>query len=89
MAATLPRITARITPEIEDLLHRASALSGVSSINAFVLSSAVEKARRIIEEEDRMILNREESLLFCEALEREPVVHPRLNKAFQSYRNDS
>jgi uncharacterized protein (DUF1778 family) len=42
-------------------LNKAAALSGVKSINAFVVSAAVEKARTIIAQEERLRLSEEEA----------------------------
>jgi uncharacterized protein (DUF1778 family) len=61
MASALPRITARIDKEIQELLNKAAALSGIKSINAFVVSAAVEKARTIIAQEERLRLSEEEA----------------------------
>ncbi len=47
MATTLPRITARVDADTQSLLNKAAALAGMPSINSFVLSAAVEKAKQI------------------------------------------
>ena len=65
---TSPRITARVTPEVQALLSRAAALMGVSSINSFVLSSAIEKAQSIMEREESLKLGKQDIKLFLEAL---------------------
>ena len=44
MTTAIPRVTARIDLNTQDLLARAAAISGISSINSFVLNAAVEKA---------------------------------------------
>ncbi|EMQ60432.1 DUF1778 domain-containing protein, partial [Vibrio cholerae] len=49
MATTLPRITARVDVDTQDLLTKAAALAGMSSINSFVLNAAIEKAKQVIE----------------------------------------
>jgi uncharacterized protein (DUF1778 family) len=85
MATTLPRITARIDEEIQELLNKAAALSGVKSINAFVLSAAVEKARAIIAQEERLRIHEEEALQLIEALDAEPKHHKKLADAFKKH----
>jgi uncharacterized protein (DUF1778 family) len=85
MAASLPRITARIDEEIQELLNRAAALSGVKSLNAFVVSAAVEKAREIIAQEERLRLSGEEASQLLEALDAEPRRHEKLAKAFKRH----
>ena len=48
MTASSPRITARVSTDTQELLSKAAALMGVSSINSFVLSAAIEKAKKIL-----------------------------------------
>ena len=85
MAAALPRITARIDEEIQELLNRAATLSGVKSINAFVVGAAVEKARAIIAQEERLLLSEEEATQLIEALDAESQAHDKLSKAFKKH----
>lgn len=56
MATTLPRITARVDVETQNLLTKAAAIAGMYSINSFVLSAAIEKAKQVIEREQRQNL---------------------------------
>jgi uncharacterized protein (DUF1778 family) len=85
MASALPRITARIDEEIQELLNRAAALSGVKSINAFVVNAAVEKARSIIAQEERLRLSEEEASQLIEALDAEAKRHEKLSNAFKKH----
>jgi len=85
MATALPRITARIDEEIQELLNRAATLSGVKSINAFVVGAAVEKARAIIAQEERLLLSEEEASQLIEALDAESQAHDKLSKAFKKH----
>lgn len=48
MATTLPRITAKVDADTQDLLIEAAALTGMSCINSFVLSAAIEKANKLL-----------------------------------------
>lgn len=82
---TSPRITARVTPDVQALLAKAAALMGVSSINSFVLSSAIEKAQSIMEREESFILSKQDSILFLEALDKPTTTNTRLSKAFKEY----
>ncbi|MDE1348471.1 DUF1778 domain-containing protein, partial [Vibrio aestuarianus] len=54
MATTLPRITARVDVDTQDLLTKAAAIAGMPSINSFVLSAAIEKAKQVIEREQAL-----------------------------------
>jgi len=86
MLATQPRITARVDEETKALLMEAAKLSGNSSINSFVLSAAVEKAKKIIREEKFIQLSAKDSELFLKALEEEEE-NRRLKKAYEKYIN--
>ncbi len=82
---TSPRITARVTPDVQALLAKAAALMGVSSINSFVLSSAIEKAQSIMEREDSLKLSKQDNMLFLEALDKPTITNAKLSKAFKEY----
>lgn len=78
---TLPRITARVDADTHELLTQAAALAGMSSINSFVLSAAVEKAKQIIEREQTLKLSRDDAMLLIAALDQPATAHPRLQEA--------
>lgn len=85
MATALPRITARVDVETQELLIKAAALTGVSSINSFVLSAAVEKAKEVIQHEQTMQLTQQDASLLMEALDRPAQSHPKLQAAAKRY----
>ena len=68
MATSLPRITARIDTETRELLAQAAAIIGVSSINSFVLSAAIEKARQIMDREQSIKLSQQDAMIIPEPL---------------------
>ena len=78
------RITARVTPQIQELLTKAAAISGVSSINSFILNAAVDKARDILEQEKVLNLTQKDTMLFLDALNN-PKENEKLKKAFKKY----
>ncbi|MGC9386438.1 MAG: DUF1778 domain-containing protein [Hydrogenovibrio sp.] len=84
-SASLPRITARVDIDTQELLYKAAALSGVSSINAFVLNSAVEKAKQIIEKEEVLKLSEQDSLKLMDALDQPAMANKKLQSAFSRY----
>lgn len=84
MKVEQPRITARVDLETQELLKEASSLSGISSINAFVLSAAIEKAKRIIDEEKRMKLSYDDAQLLINVLDT-PMINTRLSQAMKNY----
>jgi len=87
MATALPRITARVDVDTQDLLTKAAAIVGMSSINSFVLSAAIEKAKQVIEREQSLKLSQVDAMLLMEALDCPTKVNERLKGASQRYEN--
>ncbi|WP_417542225.1 type II toxin-antitoxin system TacA family antitoxin [Methylophaga thalassica] len=87
MATTLPRITARVDVETQDLLTEAAAIAGMSSINSFVLSAAIEKAKQVIEREQSLKLTQADAMLLMEALDRPTKSNSKLKAASKRYEN--
>ena len=85
MVATLPRITARVDFDTQELLQQAAAISGISSINSFVLNAAIEKAKKILEYEQTLRLSKQDAILLVDALDSEAKANARLQQAAQSY----
>ncbi len=85
MATTTPRITARVDEDTQELLTRAAALSGMPSINAFVLSSAVEKAKKLIREEEVLKLTERDAAMMLDTLDRPAQANEKLKGAADRY----
>lgn len=85
MTTALPRITTRVDEDTQQLLSQAAALSGVSSINSFVLSAAIEKAKKIMDRERSLKLGKQDALLLVNALDETENVNTRLKKAAERY----
>ena len=85
MATILPRITARVDVDTQDLLAKAAALSGMSSINSFVLNAAIEKAKQVIEHEQTLKLSQADAMLLMEALDKPAKVNTKLKLASECY----
>jgi len=83
---SLPRITTRIDSTTQDILLQASAISGVSSLNSFVLNAAIEKAKKILSDEQALKLSQRDAIALTEALDSEAICHSRLHKAAQHYK---
>ncbi len=86
MATTLPRITARVDVDTQDLLTKAAAIAGMSSINSFVLSAAIEKAKQVIEREQALKLSQADSMLLMDALDRPAAKNAKLNVGSKRYK---
>lgn len=87
MITTRPRITARVDTDTKELLSQAAALAGMSSINSFVLSAAIEKAKIIMERERSLKLSQRDALMLVEALDAPAKPNIRLQQASQRYKN--
>lgn len=85
MTTALPRITTRVDEDTQQLLSQAAALSGVSSINSFVLSAAIEKAKKIMDRERSLKLGKQDALLLVNTLDETENVNTRLKKAAERY----
>jgi uncharacterized protein (DUF1778 family) len=85
MATTLPRITARVDADTQELLTKAAAIAGMTSINSFVLNAAIEKAKQVIEREQVLKLSQDDAMLLMEALDRPAEVNSRLKAASGRY----
>ena len=86
MATLLPRITARVDIGTQNLLAQAAAISGMSSINSFVLSAAVEKAKNIMELESTLKLSQRDAIMFANALDMPAQINVRLQQASERYK---
>jgi len=87
MAASLPRITARVDIDTQYLLSKATALAGMSSINSFVLSAAVEKAKQVIEREQVLKLSQHDAIMLMEALDKPATANAKLKMAASRYQS--
>ena len=86
---TIPatRITARIDLETQSLLSRAAASSGMPTLNAFILGAAVEKARRILQEDESMRLDAQMTQKLLNALDNPPAANEQLFALFHKHRS--
>jgi uncharacterized protein (DUF1778 family) len=87
--ATLPLITARVDADTWKLLSQAAAIVGMPDINSFVLSAAVEKAKKIVERDVSLTLSRRDAMMFVNALDVPPEVNLRLQQAAKNYKTKS
>jgi uncharacterized protein (DUF1778 family) len=85
MTSAIPRITARVDLDTQDLLIQAAAIAGMPSLNAFVVSAAIEKAQQIIERDQVLKLSQRDAMMLVEALDAPAKVHPRLQQAARRY----
>lgn len=85
MATALPRITARVDSDTQELLSQAAAIAGMSSINSFVLSAALEKAKTIMERERSLKLSQKDATALMNALDQPAKLNDKLQQAAIRY----
>ncbi len=87
MTNSLPRITARVDQDTQQLLSEAAAIMGMSSINSFVVSSAIEKAKEIMLRERALKLSQRDAVLLVTSLDSPAESNTRLQQASDNYDN--
>lgn len=85
MSNSLPRITARIDEETQELLMRAAALDGSPSLNAYIIKMLRQSAEKTIQEANVWQMDRDEAAAFVEALDNPPAMNERLSRAFDRF----
>lgn len=80
------RIEVRLTASQKAQIRQAAALRA-QSLSEFVLASATDAARRIIDERSSIMLTAEEQAAFVASLLRPPTASARLERAAKSYRS--
>ena len=86
MSTSLPRITTRVDEETQSLLSEAAAIAGISSINSFVLSAAIEKAKTLINEQHTVQLSLADARRLFDALDNPPEPNNYLTRAVSKYK---
>jgi uncharacterized protein (DUF1778 family) len=79
------RLEARLTAEQKELIQQAALLEG-TTLTEFVVRSASEEARRIVEKHTLIQLSRKDSRAFVEALLNPPEPNERMIAAAQEYK---
>jgi uncharacterized protein (DUF1778 family) len=78
------RVQVRIGKEAKRMLQRAAALAN-TSVSAFVVTSALDSASRLIEERERLVLSERDWDVFLDALINPPEPNKALRKAFATH----
>ena len=84
--ARTQRLEARVTSDQKKLLQHAAKLQG-RTVTDFIVSSAQEAARRVIEEREVMRLSAQDREAFVASLLNPPVLTGRLASALDRYRH--
>jgi uncharacterized protein (DUF1778 family) len=78
------RLEARLSPDTKALFQEAAAIQG-RSLTDFVVSSALEAARRTVRQNEWIELSRRDRIAFVEALLNPPAPNDRLQKAMRRH----
>jgi len=81
------QIHVRITADVKSTLTKAAELSGMS-MSAFVLNSAIKKARDVLLSNQQITLTNKEREKFLSLLKETPKVCSKLSEAIQRYQHD-
>ncbi|MEJ2620056.1 MAG: DUF1778 domain-containing protein [Candidatus Thiodiazotropha sp.] len=80
------RLVARTSTEIQEIIQRAADYSG-ATLSQFLIDSAMEKARTIIERTESLHLSMAGADALLAALENPPKVNEKLRKAAKHYKS--
>ncbi len=78
------RIDCRVSSDSKSLFTRAAELCGVT-LTSFMVESARERALRLIDEHERLVLNNEARDVFLNALSSPPAPNASLRSAAEKY----
>lgn len=78
------RLDFRVTAEFKELVSQAASLSG-TSVTAYVIEAALERATKTIELHDRIVLTNKARDQFLDALANPPAPNEVLQKAAKKY----
>lgn len=70
--------------EVEDVVEIRQKFN-ISSINSFVLSTDIEKANKIIKQEQALKLSQQDAMLLVDALDKPVKPNKKLREAFNTY----
>jgi uncharacterized protein (DUF1778 family) len=85
MSAKTERISARVSENVYQTLSRAAGLVG-STVNQFLVQSALERAQAVIAQESIIRLSAEASKCFFDAIENPPAPSEKLKAAFRAHK---
>lgn len=79
------RVVSRVSPDVKALLEQAASWAGFSSVNQFIVQSAIREAERIMRQEQVIRLSARDTQAFLQALEYPPQPNAALLAAAKRY----
>lgn len=79
------RVVSRVSPDVKALLEQAASWAGFSSVNQFIVQSAIHEAERIMRQEQVIRLSARDTQAFLQALEHPPQPNAALLAAAKRY----
>ena len=79
LASESARINLRTSSEAKAMIERAAAMMG-TTVSSFMLQNAYEAARRIVSENDTLMLTQRDYEAFCASVEKPPKPKAALRK---------
>ncbi len=79
------RFNARLPKEQKQLFEKAAYLGGFRNLTDFIMQSANEKAKKIIEDRDQIIASERDGQLFFDAITNAKAPSDTLNQALNDY----
>lgn len=83
---TKARFDARLTLEQKQLFERAAQLSGFKNLSEFVIVTLNQRAKEVIEKEERLFGSERDKGIFFEALLNPPTPNEKLVAAYEKYK---
>lgn len=80
------RFDARLSVEQKQFFEKAAVIGGFRSLSDFVISSAQEKAREIINDNEQILASEKDQKVFFDAVLNPPAPNKNLQSAFEAYR---
>ena len=85
-AVKTARFDTRWTEEEKEYFEKASQLGGFRSLSEFVFSTIKEKAKKIIEEQNKILVSKRDQEIFFDAMINPPKPNEKLQKAALRYK---
>jgi uncharacterized protein (DUF1778 family) len=78
------RITARVSSNVAEILNSAAELTG-TTMNGFVVQAALEKAQKIVDRENRIIITKNDAAMLLNLLDSPRKPNEAMQRAFKRF----